>query len=117
MDTNETSKVQMVVQANDIAYSVVRVEATGRVGQEHSVNTNDLAHPGGKGDGLHIMALVEAEKKMNERWFFLEGLRRSVATDCALPTRSMTGTFSLPSVPKISLPAWPATITIHFSAF
>jgi hypothetical protein len=73
MDTDETSKVQVVVQANDIADSVVRVEATGRVGQDHGVDTNDLAHPGGEGDGLHIMALVETEKKMNERWFFLEG--------------------------------------------
>jgi hypothetical protein len=117
VDTNETSNVEMVVQTNDIADSVVRVEATGRVGQQHGVNTNDFAHPGGKGDGLHIMALVETEKKMDERWFILGGLCRSVATDCALPTRSMTGTFSLPSVPKISLPAWPATTTIHFSAF
>jgi hypothetical protein len=103
--TDKTGNVQVVVQTDDIADSVVWVETTCRVGQEHGIDTHDLAHPGGEGDGLHIMAFVETEKKTNEQWFFFEGLCRLVATDCALPTRSMTGTFSLPSVPKMSLPA------------
>ena len=59
----------MIVQADDVADVVVRVEATGGIGEEHGLHAEEFADARSKGDGFHFVAFVETveKEKVNER--------------------------------------------------
>lgn len=73
VEAGEPGKVEMIVQAYDVANVVVRIEATGSVGEEDGLDAKYTADPGRVCHGLHRVAFVETGKKERQKY----GLRRN----------------------------------------
>ena len=103
MKSYQTGEIDVVVQTYDIADPVIWVETTSGVRQENRLYAQNPADAHGEGDAVHAVTFVEAGVCMS---ILLGGLLRiDIATYCALPTKSTTGTWRWPMVLKINFPS------------
>lgn len=106
---HEADDSSHVVQDHDIADAVLRVQASGGIGHDYGLDSEQLHHADRKCDFLDGVAFVETV--LYFRTMLREGERELVrgVTYCVRPTITTTGVFFCPRCPKTSFPAWPTT--------
>lgn len=90
-----------IVEQANIPNSVVLVESTGSIGDNNSLDTQQLEDTDWEGNSLNRMSLEETATQLESSW----AVEFLVTTYCTLPTIKTTGVFDSPNNPNTNFPA------------